>query len=251
MITVVTITYNNFDELRGTIESIPRNPEIDHLIINGGSCSKTLEYLNSSSFHHVSEKDKGIADAFNKGISLAKGDYIIFINSGDILIHFDYLLNAQMIFRNNPKIDFIYSSILFNHSTLGEYEYFPGMKIGDMPFPHPSLIVKKDIFSQTGPFSMNYKIAMDYEFAYKLKKLNKHGHYYKDGPVVKMDGGGVSSNKGLEGLNERIQILKNLKLFDLEAKRYLYRMWLKQYLKDFVIKMGISEEMIKKIKRLR
>ena len=244
MITVVTITFNNFEELISTYQTIPKCSEIDHLVINGGSCKRTLNFLNSEKVHHISENDKGISDAFNKGVKFAKGEYIIFINSGDILTTPDYLFNSMQIFKDNQEIDFIYSSILFQHQRLGEYVYSPSEVLGEMPFPHPSLVVKKKLFEETGLFSLDYLIAMDFDFAYRLKKLHKKGHFYSGGPVVKMDGSGVSSQKGLQGIEERIDILSRLGFLDLNTRKKLYMMWTKEWFKNQVLRFGVNEDII-------
>lgn len=236
MITVVTITFNNHEELLKTIESIPQGQIIEHLVINGGSSIETFNYLKGFKQKHISEKDEGISDAFNKGIRNSSGDSIVFINSGDVLISPDYLIKADEAFTNDPSLDYMYSSILFDHKNLGQFTYSPSLQHGDMPYPHPSLIIRRKVFDEIGLFSLDYKVAMDFDIAYRLKKMKKKGKYFELGPVVLMEGAGVSSNNGLLGLKERITILKSLGMLDLQAKRYLYTLMIKQFLKDKFLK---------------
>lgn len=91
MISIVTVTYNNFNELIETLNSIPESDIVESVVINGGDCKKTKDFLENYPGKSISEKDDGIADAFNKSIKLSSGDYIMFLNSGDILLSADYL----------------------------------------------------------------------------------------------------------------------------------------------------------------
>lgn len=235
MITIVTITFNNYEELIKTINSIPKVSYIENIVINGGSCQKTFEYLKSNSIKHISEKDKGISDAFNKGLREASGIAVGFINSGDVLISQDYLLYANKMFTENPSLDFIYSSIVFDSINTGKTIYNPSQQYGDMPFPHPSLFIRKDVFNTIGEFNLNYKVAMDFDIAYRLKKIKAQGYYYDHGPVVLMDGGGVSSVNGIIGLKERLKILTDLGMLNFTARRYLYTLLIKQTIKDRIV----------------
>ena len=79
MISIVTITFNNFSELEATLKSLEpakSSKEIQSVVINGGSCQKTTNFLNSFSGKYLTEVDNGISDAFNKGILEADGEYI-------------------------------------------------------------------------------------------------------------------------------------------------------------------------------
>ena len=86
LLSIVTITFNNFEDLLHTIESVRDLENCEHIIINGGNCLKTLEYLKNFSGISVSEPDQGISDAFNKGNRLSSADSKIMLNSGDIIL---------------------------------------------------------------------------------------------------------------------------------------------------------------------
>ena len=91
MISVITVTYNNFDDLHRTLHSLEQVDGIESIVVNGGDCEKTKEYLSNFNGIEISEPDKGISDAFNKGVTLATGDNIMFLNSGDVLLSPEYL----------------------------------------------------------------------------------------------------------------------------------------------------------------
>ena len=86
MISIITVTYNNFDDLHCTLDSLKKVEGIEKIVVNGGDCAKTKEYLSDFDGISISEPDKGISDAFNKGVSRANGDTVMFINSGDVLL---------------------------------------------------------------------------------------------------------------------------------------------------------------------
>ena len=95
MISIITVTYNNFDDLERTLNSLKKVDGIEKIVVNGGTCTKTKEYLSDFDGIAISENDKGISDAFNKGVSHASGDNVMFLNSGDVLLSPDYLHEAD------------------------------------------------------------------------------------------------------------------------------------------------------------
>ena len=192
MISVVTITYNNFSELRRTVESLaPVKDRIEHIIVNGGQCEETKKYLRQYGCKSISEPDRGIADAFNKGVRMATGSGVVFLNSGDVLIHPEYLEWAEAQLTSK---DFTFSDILFDDAVGGVIRLKPhGQSLGrGMPYFHPSLVVNRQVFDLIGGFVEKYRIAMDYEFVCRMKNANLEGVYYGQ-PVVLMDGTGVSA----------------------------------------------------------
>src|SRR6476469_4711224 len=117
MISVVTITYNNFSELQKTVESLaPVRDRIEHIVVNGGQCGQTKEYLGQYECKSISEPDRGISDAFNKGVRMATGSGVVFLNSGDVLIHPEYLEWAESQLASK---DFTFSDILFDDAGGG------------------------------------------------------------------------------------------------------------------------------------
>ena len=99
MISIITVTYNNFDDLYRTLDSLEKIDGIEKIVVNGGECAKTKEYLSDFDGISISEPDKGISDAFNKGVSRSTGDNVMFLNSGDILLSPDYLHEATKIIK--------------------------------------------------------------------------------------------------------------------------------------------------------
>lgn len=210
MISIVTITLNNFDELKKTLKSIPQNDFIESIIINGGENKQTEEYLKSYKGKVINEKDSGIADAFNKGIKNSSGDSIMFLNSGDILIEPTYLKEADDFLGNNKHIDFIHSNLLFKDLTGADIVMQPtfGNPGRGQPYLHPTMIMRRKIYEDIGLFNINYKIAMDFDFILRILKRNYTGFYRNKGPVILMEGSGKSAIKEWDAIKECYRSLK-------------------------------------------
>ena len=95
MISVITVTYNNYDDLHRTLHSLKNADGIESVVVNGGHCEKTKKLLKNFDGISISEQDNGISDAFNKGVTHATGENVMFLNSGDILLSPDYLKEAE------------------------------------------------------------------------------------------------------------------------------------------------------------
>ena len=218
-LSIITITLNNFEELLRTVESVRDLNGCEHIIINGGECPQTLEFLQGYNGKSVSEPDQGISDAFNKGIRLSSGDAIIMLNSGDILLDRTYPARASQILDQDPQIDFVHADLIFEDSLIGSYIMRPlrtknilSPNIGrGMPYRHQSMVVRKEVYCRVGFFNLNY-ICSDFDWVcrWELDLKNSHGKaYYSQGdPVIIMDGGGISSTQERKIILEAIKIIR-------------------------------------------
>lgn len=238
MISIVTITFNNHDELMNTIDSIQGVSEIESVVINGGSSTETVKFLQSYSGKSISEKDRGISDAFNKGLRNSGGDAILFLNSGDTLIDKTYIEEANKLLKN-PEIDFIYADIIFEDPSIGDILLKSNRKLPNMPFNHPTLIVRKEVFEKAGEFDLNFKIAMDLDFVYRMLKVTHKGHYIPRA-VVKMDGRGVSSSQHLKVLKERKAVIIKNRDFSLRTKVVILKQFSNLQIKNFLKVIGLQ-----------
>jgi len=216
-VSVITVCYNSAKTLKRALQSVEEQdwPYIEHIVIDGGSSDETLSILQACKHLSiwVSEPDKGIYDAMNKGLDMATGEIICFLNADDqyasssILSYvaklmMDYKLDALMgdvLFfnKNNPNHTVRrYRSDRFNPERLSW---------GWMP-AHPGLFLSSLEVKRTGLFKVDYKIAGDFEFI--IRFFNKENLRYQYVPkiIVKMQLGGVSTS----GL--RAKILLNLEV---------------------------------------
>jgi len=218
-LSIITITLNNFEELLRTVESVRDLNGCEHIIINGGECPQTLEFLQGYYGKSVSEPDQGISDAFNKGIRLSSGDAIIMLNSGDILLDRTYPARASQILDQDPQIDFVHADLIFEDRLIGPYIMRPlrtknvlSPNIGrGMPYRHQSMVVRKEVYDRVGFFNLNY-ICSDFDWISRwelgLKKSCGKAYYSQGDPVIIMDGGGISSTQERKIILEAIKIIR-------------------------------------------
>ena len=210
MISIITITYNDFEGLKRTLASIPDYDFVESVVINGGSDKATIDFLSSHKGKVINEKDEGIADAFNKGVKNSTGDAIMFLNSGDELLEPSYLEEAYNILSIEPDIDFVHSNQIFVDSLGVELFMRPPLcNLGrGMPYIHLTMIVRKKVFDQIGVFNTNYRIAMDFDFVVRLTQNGYKGRYLTDKAVVKMDGTGISVKQEWNQIKECYRSMK-------------------------------------------
>lgn len=252
MISIVTITYNNYEELINTLNSIPESPFIESVVVNGGECIRTKEFLKSYSGVSVTEKDEGIADAFNKGVKLSSGKYIMFLNSGDVLLSLSYLQKANSLLNENSNIAFVHSNIIFCDQLGANLFIEPQMKnVGrGMPYQHQSMIIRKQVFNEIGLFKKQLKYAMDFDFVVRMEKKKLNGYYINDEAAVRMDGAGISVSKEIESIKECYKVLKDENYLNLNNLigfliRYTF------YLMRNILKISGGKSLLKKLKELK
>ena len=224
MISVITVTYNNYYDLHRTLASLENVEGIENVVINGGNCEKTKKLLHDFDGIVISEPDRGISDAFNKGVNAANGENVMFLNSGDVLLSSEYLQEAETVMNFNPEISFVHSDLLYDDRISGDIRltalqsfFFRAPPLGrGMPYHHQSMIVRKDIFDQTGIFNLRYKISMDFDWVCRLHIQGLRGYYWNREPVVKMDGGGISALKEHLVIWESLRALKENNLLSIK-----------------------------------
>jgi len=248
MLSVVTITFNNFEELEKTVASV-QGLQIEHIIINGGKCERTKDYLSKFEGISVSESDQGISDAFNKGIRMSTGKGIVFLNSGDLLIDKNYFTWEE---KTLEEVDFVYSDVHFEDEIAGKLRIKPsGKPLGrGMPFPHQTMIVRRELFTELGAFDLGYKRAMCFEFACRLIRAGKSSRYYPE-PTVLQDGTGISVTQEAHTLRESRRAMAAHGLYGLENRLYFAQRKALFYARRGLIRLGLRSILatLKRIKR--
>lgn len=203
-LSIITATWNSAATLPYTLKSLQEqtSKEFESILVDGASTDSTLEIIKSSSVvtRWVSEKDKGIYDALNKGISLAKGEYVGFLHSDDVfasvssikqmLDHIDicqpdaFYADLQYVKKDNI-------SHVVRHWASGEFKYRK-LRWGWMP-PHPTFYMKKSLYEKFGFFDLSYNIAADYESLVRYLYVSKVVPSYLPEVIVKMRIGGASN----------------------------------------------------------
>ena len=205
-VSIITVCFNSAKTIRETIESVLSQdyPDIEYIIIDGGSSDETLavvkEYADRIAVI-VSERDRGIYDAMNKGVDLATGDIIGMLNSDDVYIN-EHAVSELMKTMQNAKSDSVFADLVIVDQldldrVLRYYDssfFHPNkFRFGWMP-AHPTFFVKKVIYDKVGPYSLDYKISADYEMLIRLLWVEKATYAYLPKPVVRMRYGGASTS---------------------------------------------------------
>lgn len=227
-ITIVTITYNSEKTIEQTLESVvsQKYDNLEYWIIDGASKDGTMEIVTEYAkrydfIRYLSEPDKGISDAFNKGIKLATGKFIGFINSDDQLFE-NALMSVHRTYLDTGA-DVIYGDTIINdvengltlYKKSGEPDY---LKFA-MPFIHQSCYIKKRVYDECGYYLDEYKICMDYDM---LARIYHKGYKFArvDAVLSVFQYGGTSCEHPIRTINEDIRIAASYGLSNREIRKY-------------------------------
>ena len=214
-LSIITINLNNSEGLRKTIESVVSQTftDFEYIIIDGGSTDGSVDTIKQYSdkiAYWISEPDKGIYNAMNKGIVQAKGKYCLFLNSGDWLAEKNIL---SSVFKLNLFQDIIYGNLIISkHGKDKQYLTYPQEKnislffFYSRTFPHQSTFIRKTLFDKR-LFAEEYKIVSDVDFFINAIIYDKVSIKYINMVVSYMEDGGVGTVINELHLNER-KILK-------------------------------------------
>lgn len=220
---IITATYNSEKNINSAISSL-KNQEYNYsewIVIDGASKDKTNKIIKKSfkgNLKIISEKDKGIYDALNKGIAMATGDVVGFLHSDDFLASKDILSEIATIFQEK-NVDGVYGDLQYvdkeNTSKVIRYwkseKFQPQLlKKGWMP-AHPTLFLKKEVYEKHGLFNLDYKIAADYDLMLRIFSDNTLKFHYLPEVITKMRIGGASNRSLKNIIKKSIEDLKVLK----------------------------------------
>lgn len=245
-ISIITVSYNSANTIRDTFNSVLSQTyeDIEYIVVDGASKDTTVDITKeyeprfNGKMRWISEPDKGLYDAMNKGIAMATGEYIGILNSDDMYSNNDIVkqlvraiitTNTDAVYGDVRYVDWYdtnktvrhYSSKVFKRSL---------MRLGFMP-AHPTFICKRRIYEKYGAFDTSFKIAADFEHLLRLIYVHNITTHYVSLDCVVMREGGVSSS----GISSHKQILlDHLKAYKknnvssnilFEGLRYLYKIY--------------------------
>lgn len=222
--TVITASFNSEKTIDKTIESLLNQnyTNFEYIIIDGNSKDSTLEIIKSFeqkfkekniTYKFISEPDKGIYDAWNKGIKLSEGEWISFLGSDDLYFN-EALLNYYEILQSRNDINFICSKIEIvdeNWNKLKLYgEPFSKEKLNrKMSFAQVGAFHRRDLFTIVGNFDFNYKIVGDFDFYLRAKDVILP--HFTTSCLAKMMNTGIS-NQAYKALKEAYELKNKYKL---------------------------------------
>ena len=266
-VSLITACYNSAATLRMAMESVVRQKGVDveYMVVDGGSKDGTVEIikefadktLNSRlptpnfTFRWLSERDRGMYDAINKGIKMATGDIVGILNADDVLATDDTLAHVAAAFEPlevgslKPEVDCVYADIRFvkdgdsveslrNAPTVrycSAKHWRPWMFRFAAMVPHPSFYVRRECFARLGGYSLDYRICADFELELRYLGLAKLKSAYLPECVVVMRMGGASTagwRSNVEINREDLRALRANGVWSslpLIYLKYLFKIW--------------------------
>lgn len=209
-VSIITTSYNSVRTLRDTMDSVLRQTYTDYeyIVVDGASKDGTVDLIREyeplfgERLRWVSEPDRGIYDAMNKGIAMATGDVVGLLNSDDFYTSDDILATIAHAFSLPDAPDAIYGDVHYvdEADTTKVVRYYSSQKfasermlMGYMP-AHPSFYVRRECYEKYGAFDTSYRVAADFENLLRLIYVNKINLRYIAKDFVTMRMGGASSS---------------------------------------------------------
>ena len=234
-LSIITICFNNLQDLIKSCESVDSQIEkpFEHIIINGSTTAEIKDWYNSQQKITyrtiVNELDKGISDAFNKGIMQSKGDIIHLLNSGDVYFDENIIQIVSKKFNDIPNVNWVSGNILMHRGGVwvnvgkpfDRNQVYKGMR----SISHPTWFVKKEVYNRLGLYK-NYKIAMDYDMMCRIKE---EPYAYINYTIAKFDNSGVSSLYYVDSLQQNIEVYESNFGFSLKSRIWQFRLKLIHY----------------------
>lgn len=204
-ISIVTAVYNAVGTIEENVLSVAEQAHVDreHIVIDGGSTDGTMEVImrhRDKLSHIVSEPDHGVYHAMNKGLALASGDVVAFLNADDIYVSERVLSRVAGILADT-SVDACYADLYFVAQNdpsrvvrrLYSRPYREGLfRWGWMP-PHPTLFVRKELLDELGGFDQQFKLQSDFDLAIRLFHAHRIKSVYVHETWVRMRMGGISN----------------------------------------------------------
>ncbi|MBP6386218.1 MAG: glycosyltransferase [Pseudarcicella sp.] len=227
LISIITINFNNKTGLEKTFLSVFHQTvcDFEYIVIDGNSTDGSKETIaeNATKINYwVSEKDSGIYNAMNKGITAAKGKYLLFLNSGDALAD-NNVLEKVMLNIQDEAYSFYFGNLYLSKNNVRTQIWVPHHELSFCVFvsstlPHPACFIRKDLFDKYGFYNTKNKIVSDWEFFFMT--ICRYNESYKKIEIVvsDFDLSGISSNKNHsaiinmernEALQKHFPLLKN------------------------------------------
>jgi glycosyltransferase involved in cell wall biosynthesis len=210
-VSIVTVCLNAAATVRDAIDSVASQdyPDIEHIVIDGGSTDGTLELLQSSNgriSRLVSEKDKGLYDAMNKGVGLCTGEVIGFLNADDLYSSGHVISKVAHCFEE-PSIGACYGDLEYvarSDTSMVQRrwisgEFHQGLFAEGWAPPHPAFFVRRSVFNSTGGFNTKYRLAADNDLMMRILECRGCKSHYLPEVMVKMRMGG-ETNKSLRNI---------------------------------------------------
>jgi glycosyltransferase involved in cell wall biosynthesis len=214
---IVTVVRNGASTVADAIESVAaqRHPNVAHLVIDGASTDGTLAVIDryrSRLALVVSEPDRGIYDAMNKGLRASTGDVVGFLNADDMYADENVLTDVAACF-DDPAVDAVYGDLVYvdpaDPSRIVRYwrsgEYRHGMfRAGWMP-AHPTFFARRSVYERYGGFDLSYRLQSDFDLTMRLMEVHRIRCQYMPRVLTRMRTGGATNNSVLNVIRGNLE----------------------------------------------
>ena len=242
-VSIITITYNADYTIMKNLNSVKNQSydNIEHIIVDGGSKDSTLEICNTFPhiFKIISEPDRGVYDAFNKGLKLASGAVIGFLNADDVFYDTNSVQKIVDAFSNNKtyivfgNLDYVNKEDKVVRNWISKSYELGLVKKAWMP-AHPTFYCKKEVYGRFGGYNDSFKIGGDFELCLRFLEVNNVPSFYLNKKLVKMLVGGISNS----GLKSKWTIYKEelraFKINNISVNPILFLLYKLKKLKQFM-----------------
>lgn len=232
-VSVITVVYNNVETIEGTIKSVAEQdyPDIEHIVVDGGSSDGTLEIVEKYRGRLgkvITEPDEGIYHAMNKGLALATGEILGFLNSDDLYADSSVVRQIASTFQDDT-VDACYADLVYvskDNEKVIRYWRSSLFKKNDFMLgwcpPHPTFYARKSIFERLGGFDQSVKIAADVELMMRyLERGGIHVRYIPRVWITMRVGG--KTNQSLKNIfQQNKEILRALRRNDVHGSAFFF-----------------------------
>jgi glycosyltransferase involved in cell wall biosynthesis len=250
-LTIITPTFNSANVVGKNIESVISQNfhDFEHVIIDNLSSDGTLEIITNlyqkagkeNQLKIFSEKDSGISDAFNKGVARSKNDVIGILNSDDYFFDSNVLSDIIREFETDSNLQFIHGNMIFEDNSYGTNLRRPLQCPIEyaMPFNHPTMFVRKEVYNKVGTYNLNYRYCMDFDLICRILQKKLSGKYL-DRTITFMRAGGESDKHEEKALKEFGQILSKYPHDSRLAQKFSREKLARIRLKNLASKMNLG-----------
>lgn len=230
-VSIITVSYNSKKTIQDTIDSVKSQSysNIEYIVVDGNSNDGTKKIINSNKefiSKIIIEKDKGIYDAMNKGISLATGDIVGILNSDDVYFNNKVISEVVRKFKSDSSNEIVYGNIQYVSEDLKKVvrtwvssNYVSdSFKKGWHP-PHPGFFVKKELYTLFGNFDLRFNIAADFDLMLRFMEVHKAKSKFLDLILTKMRIGGESNKSISNIIKGNKQVINSFKKYNIKPSK--------------------------------
>ena len=222
-ISIITVCYNSSSTIRDTLHSVSSQlyKNIEHVIVDGGSSDNTISLVKQFGNRvrkQVSCSDRGIYDAMNKGLAMASGDYVAYLNSDDFYTNNEVIQQVATAI-NKTNVDAIYGDLSYVKRNNPEIRvrYWKSQMFESGSFarafspPHPTFFAKRKILVELGGFDLSYSLAADFDLMFRALEIKKYTSCYLPRELIRMRTGGATNISLKNVIRQNQEILRSLR----------------------------------------